>query len=126
MKIATSKKVVRILERKRFWQFECGIFPPLANWRKTEARREPRRDYNDPLIAKPSRKTDTALRKCSARSERQIFTTLEKIDMFASKLQHSLRQKHFDPAIRPILHQFIGSCRRQPFQHFATRLVIDR
>ena len=44
--------------------------------------------------------------------------------MFASKLQHSLRQKHLDPAIRPILHQFIGSRRRQPFQHFATPLVI--
>src|SRR5260370_42295521 len=98
MKIATSKKIVRILERKRFGKFECGIFPALANWWKTDARSEPRRDYNDPLIPEPSRKTDTALRKCSVRCERQIFTPLEKIDMFPSKLQHSLRQKHCDPA----------------------------
>jgi len=91
MKIATSKKIVRILERNRFGKFECGVFPPLANWRKTDPRSEPRRDHNDPLIAKPSRKTDTALRKCSVCSEWQIFSTLEKIDTFASKLQHSLR-----------------------------------
>jgi len=87
MKIATSKNIVCTLERKSFGKFERGIFPTLANWRKTDPRSEPWRDYNDPLIAEPSRKTDTALRKCSTRSERQIFTTLEKIDMFASKLQ---------------------------------------
>src|SRR6266581_3302265 len=46
--------------------------------------------------------------------------------MFPAKLQYVSRQKHFDAAIRPTSHQFVGSRYRQCFENFATSFVIDR
>src|SRR5213080_1821357 len=109
MKLATGEKIVCMFERERFGKFEHRIFPSFSNRRETDARREPRRDYNDPLIAESSCETDTAFCKRPGRGEGQIVSTLEKIDMFASELQQSLRQKHFDPAVRPVLRQLVGS-----------------
>ena len=91
MNLATSEKIVGMLERERFGKFERCIFPSFSNWRETDARREPRRDYDDPLIAKASCETDTTFCKRPARAEGQIFSMLEKTGVFASKLQQSLR-----------------------------------
>ena len=90
MNLAASKKIVRVLERERFRKTDTRIFPRLSNRRKTNLRREPRRDDNDPLIAEPSRETDTRVCKRPARAKRQIFSAIEKIDMFPAKLQQSL------------------------------------
>jgi len=107
MNRAARKEVVCVLERKRLGKFDCSILPPLANRGKTNARRKPRRDYCNPFACQFSGETDTALCKCSARCQWQIFSTPEKIDVFASKLQDLLCQKHFDPAIRPVPHQLL-------------------
>src|SRR5436309_1448917 len=120
MKLATGKKIVCMFERERFGKFEHCIFPSFSNRRETDTRREPRRDYNDPLIAKSSCETDTTFCKRPARAEGQILSTLEKPDVFASKLQQSLRQKHFDPPIRPVPHQLAGGGRWQRIEHCAT------
>jgi hypothetical protein len=63
-----------------------------------------RRDHNDPFVRQPSRETDTRLHKRSTRPEREIFAALKKVGMLAAKLQHSLGQKYFDPAVRPRTH----------------------
>src|SRR6266566_1714875 len=83
-----------------------------------------RRGYRFVITVKG--KTDTALRESSARHEGEIVATLEKIDMFAAKLQHALCQKHFNTAIRPIPHQLFRSRDGQCFEYFATSFVIDR
>src|SRR5207247_3219525 len=126
MNRAAREEVVCVLERKRLGKSDCCILPQLPNWRKANTGREPRRDDNDPLACQHAGETDTGLGKCSAHGQWQIFSTPEKIDVFASKLQNLLCQKHFDPAIRPVPHQLLWRSTRECVEHFAPRTVVDR
>jgi len=71
------------------------------------------------------RETDATFRKCSARAKWQIFAALKKIGVLATKSQHALGQKHFDPGVRPCLQKFLWICCRDCFEHFATPAIID-
>ena len=85
-----GKEVMRVRQRKRFGKFYCCIFPSLTNRWKTNARREPRCNHNDPFVRQRTRKADAAFHKCSARCQGQIFSTLEKLEVLAPKLQQAL------------------------------------
>src|SRR4030095_1538945 len=87
----TGEKIMRVLQRKRFGKFDCRVRPTLSNWRKTNARREARGDYNNPLVRQLSGEADAAFSKCSARRQRQIFSSLKKLEVLAPKLQDALR-----------------------------------
>src|SRR5262249_26112407 len=94
--------------------------------RKTDARREARRDYGNPIVVELPNEADAGFSKRSARVKREIFAALEKIRVLATKSQDLLCQKHFDPAIRPRLHQLSLSGARNGLQHLAAQPVVDR
>src|ERR1043166_3198494 len=91
----TREQILRALERERLWQFNHGVFPQFANWRKANARRKPRRDHNNPIVAELSRETGARLCKHSTSGKRQIVAALEEVGMLLAKSQHSLGQKQF-------------------------------
>ena len=125
-KLAAGEKFVRVIERNRLGKIYNRILPSLSHRRKTDARRNPRRDHDNPFVMPLPAETNAAIGKVSARPKRQIISALEKIGMFAAKLQHALSQKHFDPAIRPILQKFFRFCFSNGRDHLATTSVIDR
>src|SRR5215510_9666735 len=95
------EEIVRVLERKRFWQLNRRILPSFPNRWKPDARREPRRDYRNPIIVESPNEAYAAFCKRSARLERQIFAAVEEVGVFPTKPQDALGQKHFDSAIGP-------------------------
>src|SRR5256885_13786301 len=54
----TGKEVMRVLQRKRFGNFQCCVLPTFSNRRKTNTRRKSRRNYNNPLVPKLSGEAD--------------------------------------------------------------------
>src|SRR3954463_13825884 len=107
------EKIVRLFERKRFWEFNRRILPSLPDRWKTYARTEPRRDHHDPICVESPNEAHATFCEGSAHVKREIFATLEKIRVTAAKLQDLLCQKQFDPAIRPRFHEFSRSRARQ-------------
>jgi hypothetical protein len=101
---AAREQIVRLLEREHFRKFDCCIFPSLTDGQETNAQRESGRDHSNPFVRQPSRETDARLRKHSTSGKRKIFAALKKVGVLAAKSQHSLGQKHFDPAVRPRTH----------------------
>src|SRR5438270_2297156 len=96
----TAEQIVRLRKRDIFRKFDRRVFPQISDSRETKARREPRRDDSNPFVCQVSRETDATFRKDSAREERQIFATLEKISVLAAKSQHSQCKKHLDAPVR--------------------------
>jgi len=82
---------MRVLQRKRFGNFERRVLPTLSNRRKTNTRRKSWRNYNNPLVPKLSGEADAGVREYSARRQGQIFSLLEKLDVLAPELQDALR-----------------------------------
>ena len=87
----TGKEVVRVVQRKRFGNFQCCVLPTLSSRRKTDTRRKPRRNDNNPLIPKLASEADTGFREGAVERQGQIFSMLEKLSVFAPKLQDALR-----------------------------------
>src|SRR5215468_6556840 len=95
----TREQTVCVLERERLWQFNHGVFPQFANWRKANARRKTRRDHNNPFVSEAPHEADATFREYSARTKRQIFAAPEEVGMLPAKAQHLLGQKQFHSAI---------------------------
>src|SRR5260370_8308564 len=100
-KLAAGEKFVSVLERNRLGKIHNRIFPSLSNRRKTDARRKPPRDHDNPFVMPLPAETNSAIGKVSARPNRQIISALAKIGMYASNFHHTLTHTHFPPSTPP-------------------------
>jgi hypothetical protein len=67
---SAREEIVRVLERKGFWELNCRILPSVPNRWKTDARREPRRNYRYPIFVESPNEADAGFCKRSARVKR--------------------------------------------------------
>ena len=68
--LAPSDYVSPTFERKTFRQFDCCIFPTIANWRKADSRGKARHDDDDGVPIHLPSKGDAAIAKRAIRAQR--------------------------------------------------------
>ena len=84
------------------------IAPNFAYWRKTDARRQPRRNHEQRAIFILSRESENTLREGAAAFDRLVIAVREKFEIVATKLQQLLREKNFDSSVNPVFKQLRG------------------
>ena len=99
---------MRRRKRKRFGKFDCRILPEIAD-RQEATRDESRGATTKSTVSHNPDETDATFGKRSTGMKRQVFAALKQFGVLAAKSQDALRQKQFDSAIGPALHQFAGN-----------------